>query len=213
MQYQSAQRADQPGGDVTVFPNTTTTQVQYRNGHLVTAMSSSTASDGFVYPKGLYYQVDVSGGAPTLLQEGVIDPGAGVAVQMPSVDEDSKGSLGLTWMESSNSEYLSMWVGTVLKPVGELFASVAAPGGGFLFANFRIGDYSTPVLDPSDGRTFWSANEYIGADGDTNLWRTHIASFTAGPTSKGQCKHGGWMNFGFKNQGQCIAFVNSPHCD
>jgi hypothetical protein len=28
--YQSARRADQPGGDVTVFPNTTTTQVQYR---------------------------------------------------------------------------------------------------------------------------------------------------------------------------------------
>jgi hypothetical protein len=29
------------------------------------------------------------------------------------------------------------------------------------------------------------------------------------PTSKDQCKHGGWRNFPqFKNQGQCIAFVN-----
>jgi len=28
------------------------------------------------------------------------------------------------------------------------------------------------------------------------------------PTSKAQCKHGGWRRFGFKNQGQCIAFVN-----
>lgn len=34
------------------------------------------------------------------------------------------------------------------------------------------------------------------------------------PTSKGDCKNGGWKNFGdaegnpFKNQGQCIAFVN-----
>ena len=30
------------------------------------------------------------------------------------------------------------------------------------------------------------------------------------PTSKvGQCKNGGWRNFPqFKNQGQCIAFVN-----
>jgi hypothetical protein len=29
------------------------------------------------------------------------------------------------------------------------------------------------------------------------------------PTSKDQCKNGGWRNFGdtFKNQGQCIAFV------
>jgi hypothetical protein len=27
------------------------------------------------------------------------------------------------------------------------------------------------------------------------------------PTSKEQCKDGGWKQFGFKNQGQCIAFV------
>jgi hypothetical protein len=29
------------------------------------------------------------------------------------------------------------------------------------------------------------------------------------PISRAQCKHGGWHNFPrFKNQGQCIAFVN-----
>jgi DNA-binding beta-propeller fold protein YncE len=28
------------------------------------------------------------------------------------------------------------------------------------------------------------------------------------PTIKGQCRHGGWKQFGFKNQGRCIAFVN-----
>ncbi len=174
--YQAPFRADQPGGDVTVFPNTTTTQVQYRNGHLVTAMASGTAADGFVYPKGLYYQIDVSSGTPTLLQQGVIDPGMGVAVQMPSVDEDIHGNLGLSWIESSSSEYLSMWVGAV-DSRGNFGSSVAAPGGGFFPASFRIGDYSTTVLDPSDGTTFWSANEYIGSDGDTNIWRTHIASF------------------------------------
>jgi hypothetical protein len=27
------------------------------------------------------------------------------------------------------------------------------------------------------------------------------------PTAKEQCKHGGYAAFGFKNQGQCIAFV------
>jgi hypothetical protein len=29
------------------------------------------------------------------------------------------------------------------------------------------------------------------------------------PTSKDQCKAGGWEQFGFKNQGQCVAFVQS----
>jgi hypothetical protein len=42
-----------------------------------------------------------------------------------------------------------------------------------------LGDYSTIVVDPSDGKTFWSANEYIGSDGDSNIWRTHITSFRA----------------------------------
>ena len=28
------------------------------------------------------------------------------------------------------------------------------------------------------------------------------------PTTKDQCKGGGWQQFGFKNQGQCVAFVN-----
>ena len=176
-EYRYAQRADQPGGVVTTFPNTTTTQVQYHNGRLVTAMASSTGSDNFVYPKGLVYQVDVSGVTPTLLKQVVIDPGPGVAVQMPSVDENSRGTLGLTWIESSTTEYVSMWVAT-LDTAGNFAGDVAAAGGGFFFANSRIGDYSTTVLDP-DGRTFWSANEYIGNDGFSNIWRTHITSFTA----------------------------------
>ena len=39
-------------------------------------------------------------GTPALLKQGVIDPGPGVAVQMPSVDENSQGTFGFTWIES-----------------------------------------------------------------------------------------------------------------
>ena len=49
-EYRNASQADQPGGNVTTFPNTTTTQVHFRSNHLVTAMASGTASDGFTYP-------------------------------------------------------------------------------------------------------------------------------------------------------------------
>jgi hypothetical protein len=173
-QYQQATTADQPGGagTVTVFPNTTTTQVHFRSGHLVTAMASATATDGFVYPKGLFYVIKV-GAPPTLLNQGVIDPGSGVAVQMVTVDEDKKRHLGLTWIESSLTEYLSMWIGNGSSSV---HADVA-PGGGYFTYGFRIGDYSSTVLDPSDRLTFWSANEYIGSDGSTDIWRTHLTSF------------------------------------
>jgi len=174
--YNNATTADQPGGPgtVTTFPNTTTTQVQYRNGHLVTAMASALAKDGFVYPKGLYYRIDVSGGTPTLLKKATVDPGNGVAVQMISIDEDKNQNLGMSWIESSNSEYLSMWVGSTTKK-----SRVAVgPGGGFFYQGFRIGDYSSTVLDPADNLTFWSANERIGSDGSSDIWRTHIASYT-----------------------------------
>ena len=184
--YRSAIQADQPGGPgtVTTFPNTTTTQVHWRKGRLVTSLASSTASDGFVYPKGLWFQMDVNGNGavkPRLIKSGVIDPGPGVAVQMPSVDEDQQGNLGFTWMESSSTELLSMWIGN-LYTNGNFTSEVVAPGGGFFYFGFRIGDYSSTVIDPSDGRTFWSANEYIGDNGGpdpftSDIWLTHIASF------------------------------------
>jgi len=116
-QYKSATTANQPGGPgpITVFPNATTTQVHYRNGHLVTSMASGLGVDGFVYPKGLFYQISVAHKSPKLLKQIVVDPGQGVAVQMPSADEDAQGNLGLNWIESSNTEYLSVWVGSQSK--------------------------------------------------------------------------------------------------
>jgi hypothetical protein len=180
--YQQGPFADQPGGpgSITTFPGTTTTQVQYRNGKLVSTMASALAGDGFTYQKGLYYEIDVSGGSPVLDLQGVIDPGPGVAVQMPSVAIDSHGNLGFTWFESSLTEYMSMWVGS-LDTMGHFSSFDAAPGGGFFYASFRIGDYSTTVVDPTDGTTFWSANEYIGSDGASDIWRTHITSFSLPP--------------------------------
>lgn len=41
--------------------------------------------------------------------------------------------------------------------------------------------------------------------------QTEVPLITGGPTSKAQCKHGGWKNFtspSFKNQGQCVSWFN-----
>src|SRR5215469_14736405 len=173
--------ADQPGAPSSVADNDPmATQVQYHKGRLVAATWASTAADGFVYPKGHYYQIDVNGNGvvkPRLMKEGVIDPGPGVAVYMATVDEDQQGNLGFTWMESSLSEYVSMWIGN-LYTNGRFSSQASAPGGGFMPYSFRTGDYSSTVLDP-DGRTFWSANEYIGNNGGSDIWLTHLTSFRA----------------------------------
>jgi protocatechuate 3,4-dioxygenase beta subunit len=179
--YQSSGIADQPGGSWTTFPNTTTTQVlEAANGELVTAMSSATAADGFTYNKGLYYVVDISGATPTLAKQGVVDPGQGVSVQMFTAAMDSRGNLGFTWMEGSSTEFVSMHVGA-LDTQGHFSSYNATPNAGFFNVSFRIGDYSTIVIDPSDGNTFWAANEYSGPDSANDIWRTHITSFSLPP--------------------------------
>lgn len=33
------------------------------------------------------------------------------------------------------------------------------------------------------------------------------------PTTKDQCKNSGWQTYGFKNQGQCVQFVNASRAD
>jgi hypothetical protein len=37
--------------------------------------------------------------------------------------------------------------------------------------------------------------------------RAIVVDAPSAPTTKGQCRNDGWRQFGFKNQGQCIAYV------
>lgn len=63
------------------------------------------------------------------------------------------------------------------------------------------GTYSLSVVvtstDPSTG--------YVQA----SIARVLSLRVSTDPTSVAECKKGGWQQFGFRNQGQCIAFVNT----
>jgi hypothetical protein len=158
------------------------TQADWRNGKIAAAHSVFEPDDNFATSRVRWYQFDTTGPTPTLIQQGSIHPGPGVSTFMGSIAQDAAGNLGMTYMQSSAREYVSMYVAT--KPVGTPLGVMGngmptAPGLGLLTYSERTGDYSTVEVDPTDGTTFWAANEYIGADGSTNLWRTHIASFQA----------------------------------
>jgi hypothetical protein len=61
--------------------------------------------------------------------------------------------------------------------------------------------------------TVSSGPREITAGPDGAMWFTEseankIARITIEPTSKAECKDGGWRQFGFRNQGECVAFVN-----
>ena len=121
---------------------------------------------------------------PTLTQSGTINQGSGVADYFPSIDIDPNGDLGLTFMESSSTEYMSMYVTGQLKgaTAGTMLTPVLAQAGvttytPFDTAPYRGGDFSGMGVDPTDG-SFWSANEYaIAAQPDAN-YGTWIQQFT-----------------------------------
>ena len=67
--------------------------------------------------------------------------------------------------------------------------------------------------------TYWPTRELVVADLSTN---TVISTFPAlddnmhtltwvilDPQTKDDCKKGGWMQYGFKNQGQCVRFIET----
>lgn len=68
------------------------------------------------------------------------------------------------------------------------------------FAAINVGDTS----GNDDGLDGYYDNVVVShVDGST------VYDFEIAPTEKSECKKGGWQDFGFKNQGQCIRFVNT----
>jgi hypothetical protein len=123
-----------------------------------------------------WYDINTANGM-SLIQSGDAPAGTGGSSQfMPSVDINTAGSIGMTFDESSKSENWSMYVTerTASDRTGTMEAPVRAKAGTSISPDSRVGDFSSTVVDPSDGLTFWSANEYQGSD----FWDTHIASFS-----------------------------------
>lgn len=75
-----------------------------------------------------------------------------------------------------------------------------------------------PIERTTDASGSWVQAGFIG-DPTPGTWTATVV-WSAGtltrsldvdcstPASKEDCEHGGWQHFGFKNQGQCIAFVS-----
>jgi fibronectin type 3 domain-containing protein len=158
----------QPGGGVDTG-DCRTLNVEWNNSNLVAAFNSAVGSDA----AAAWFQFNTNGSRPAVVQQGVIHPANGISTYMPSVAVDASGDLGLTYMESSGSEYVSMYVTGRLAsdPAGTLEAPVRVVAGTGITSN-RVGDYSGISLDPSTANTFWAGNEYA-----QNFWSTWLAKF------------------------------------
>jgi hypothetical protein len=177
------QPGDTSRGTIPTF-DTRIINASYNSGLLVAGHSIGAGGRA----QARWYEIDVVDyGTPTLVQEGNVDQGAGVYTYFPSLDINSEGDIGMTFMESSTSEYLSMYVagqsiynadyGTgVMEPPALAIAGTAR----YVSQYNRIGDYSGTSLDPADGYSFWSFNQYGRGTGTTA-----VAYFSVDPDSTG----------------------------
>ena len=111
----------------------------------------------------------------------LIDPAPGIATYNGQIAINEDGALGLSYMQSSINQFVSMYVsGQIARctALGTLSPGVSRFQAGSLsqpesFRTVITGIYS---VDPADGTTFWAINQYYGPD-INNIWNTWVASF------------------------------------
>jgi hypothetical protein len=127
-----------------------------------------------------WYMILVGDFGAVPYQEGEIDPGPGVYTFFPAIEINYyEGDIGLTYMESSSNEYLSMYVTgeNINDPIDTMQTPQLVFAGTGPYLSSRAGDYSGITVDPNDGYGFWAASEYK----DTSTWNTGIANFGVSP--------------------------------
>ncbi|HEY6200279.1 MAG TPA: hypothetical protein VI231_16865, partial [Candidatus Binatia bacterium] len=180
--YGNFGNAPQKGGGFTMDSgDTSILHVESRGNRLV---ATHTVGVGGV-AKARFYEFDISG-TPSRVQQGTIDPGSGIHAYYPSIAIAANGDLGMTFMQSSTQEFVSMYVTGQLSgdPAGTMQTPMLVKAGERNYTAFdctnqqgcRAGDYSGITVDPDTADTFCAANEYATSDVSEN-WGTWIACF------------------------------------
>jgi hypothetical protein len=177
--YSQPPESTQPGGMYDAKNDDRILNAVWRNNELVATHDVGIGTQGLVR----WYEFSTSG-TPTLVQQGNIDPGPGIDTLYGSISIAPNGTLGMTYMESSSTEFISTYITGQgpADPAGTMEPGVLVQAGVATYTDFtgppyRAGDYSGIGIDPTDG-TFWTANEYATAASNAGAnWGTWIAQF------------------------------------
>jgi Bacterial Ig-like domain (group 2)/PKD domain len=153
---------------------------EWRGNHLVAAQAVGVASDAQAHAR--WYEFDTTT-TPQFVQAGTIGVGSGANSYFPSIAIAANDVLAMDYMESSSTEYMSVYVtGRVSSdPSNQMEPSKLAQLGQAPYTGFdtppnRAGDFSGITVD-GDG-SFWAANEYATSDTTQPAnWGTAIAHF------------------------------------
>ncbi|HET6816421.1 MAG TPA: fibronectin type III domain-containing protein [Mycobacteriales bacterium] len=147
--------------------------------HVVLNQTVNVASSG-TQAAIRWYDITNVATTPTLAQQGTYAPDADNR-WMGSAAMDSAGDVAIGYSVSSSSTYPSIrFAGRAPGDTpGTLGAesTLKAGAGSQTDSSNRWGDYSSLVVDPVDGCTFWYTNEYYSSTAQY-AWKTWIGSFT-----------------------------------
>jgi hypothetical protein len=154
-------------------------QLQYRNmGSHESLWATHTVDEGGL-AVARWYEVRDPGGAPSLFQQGSLNPGDGINRWMASIAADQDGNAAIGYSVSNSSVYPGIrYAGRLNGEIpGQMpqTEQVLVNGTGSQTGINRWGDYSTMTVDPTDDCTFWYTQEYYIATGSN--WQTRIGSF------------------------------------
>jgi hypothetical protein len=141
-----------------------------------------TASGGQAAVRWYEFRTNVRTSAITdvrLFQSGTYAPDSNNR-WMASIAQDKMGNIALGYSLSSTTVFDSIYVAgrTTSDPVGQLETEVPLTvGTGSQSSGQRWGDYSSMMIDGSDGCTFWYAQEYYIVPAGGSQWQTRLNSF------------------------------------
>jgi hypothetical protein len=175
--YGSTPRAPQPGTTKTID----TGYFGYfwptlRGNRLVTTQDVGTGGVTQVR----WYDINIGGTTPSLTQSGLLNPGPGVFTYDGSVNIAPNGDLGFVYMQSSASQYMSLYA-TAQEPgaaAGTTDTPMLIQAGTVPYLSNRNGDNTQVSIDPVTGG-FWGAGQYAYPNSPSilNNWATYIGNW------------------------------------
>jgi N-acetylneuraminic acid mutarotase len=161
--------------------------VYYNDGGMESLWANSTVCTdaACTQPTGVrWYQLDVTGGtfpATPVQQQTWTNNNDGLWRFMPSIAVDNAGNTAIGYSVSSSTEhpgirYAGRLAGDPLNDLGQGEATMFTGPGSQTDSFGRWGDYSMTTVDPSDGMTFFHANEYYPSTSSFN-YATRIGKF------------------------------------
>jgi hypothetical protein len=168
----------EPGGVLNLPLDTRMLNAEWRNGLLVASQNVGISPNTGIFARWYEFTTNNIVG---VVQQGTIIPGLGASTYEPAISLLADGTLGMSYIQSSATQFMSMYV-TGQRPTDP--RNAMAPGilvqaGLNAYTDFtglpRIGDFSGISVDPS-GTSFWAANEYA-TGAPINNWGTWIQNF------------------------------------